>query len=224
MESNKLIGKRPKLKALIVGFLLFAFCFQHTQAQSFSFSDLFGQGSKELKNMVAQIEALNAFEGSIRQGYNMLHSEWTAISGWKNGELILHQGYYTSLSAVNPIVKGSVDMTTIQSEQQSIISQLNSIVDVDGLKPGEQSYVQAVSQNVISQCNSDLEELQKVMTDGKLQMSDDERIKRIDQLTAAIQDKYLFTCHFTAQVKLLAAERLQDSNELQAERSLYGIH
>lgn len=224
MESIKLFKNSPFRGLGGLCFLLFAFCFQPAKAQSFSFSDLFGQGAKDIKNMEAQIAALNAFETSVRQGYNMLHSEWTAIGNWKNGEFNLHQSYYTSLSNVNPVVKSSINMPTVQSQQQSIIAQLNSITNVNGLTPNEQSYVGAVSQNIISQCNTDLAELQKVMSNGQLTMSDDERIQRINQLSADIQDKYLFTCHFTTQVKLLAANRLQESNEVQAERSLYDIH
>ena len=194
------------------------------KAQSFSFSDLFGQGGKDIKNMEAQIAALNAFETSVRQGYNMLHSEWTAIGNWKNGEFNLHQSYYSSLSTVNTVVKNSVNLSAIQSEQQSIITQFNGISSVNSLTAGEQSYINSVAQSVITQCNSDLDELQKVLANGTLQMSDDERIKCINQLTAAIQDKYLFTCHFTTQVKLLAASRLDDSNQIQTERSLYGLY
>lgn len=174
--------------------------------------------------MVAQIEALNAFETSLRQGYNMLHSEWTAIGNWKNGEFNLHQNYYASLSNVNPVVKSSLDLSVIQSQQLSIISQFNSIASVTGLTGNEQGYVNSVARNTISQCNSDLTELQKVLANGTLQMSDDERIKRVNQLTASIQDKYLFTCHFTVQVKLLALSRTQEADQLQTERSVYGIN
>jgi len=227
MALIKQKGKSGKVKvftAALISFILCVFSFQPVQAQSFSFSDLFGQGGKDIKNMEAQIAALNAFETSVRQGYNMLHSEWTAIGNWKNGEFNLHQSYYSSLSTVNPIVKSSVNLSTIQSEQQSIVTQFHSISNLDGLLNNEQSYVNAVGQNVIAQCNSDLNELQKVLANGTLQMSDNERIKRIDQLTASIQDKYLFTCHFSTQVKLLAASRLDGSNQIQTERSLYGIH
>jgi hypothetical protein len=205
-------------------FGLSVLCFQPVKAQSFSFSDLFGQGEKDIKNMEAQIAALNAFETSVRQGYNMLHSEWTAIGNWKNDEFNLHQSYYTSLSTVSPVVKDSVNLSTIQSEQQSIISQFNGANYVNGLTANEQSYVNDVAQSVITQCNSDLDELQKVLTSGTLQMSDDERIKRINQLTTSIQDKYLFTCHFTAQVKLLALSRTQETDQIQTERSIYGIN
>jgi hypothetical protein len=213
-----------KLKTICLVSCLLVLVSAKGKAQSFSFSDLFGQGNKELKNMAQQIAALNAFETSVRQGYNMLHSEWSAISNWKNGEFGLHQSYYTSLSQVNPIVKSSTDLTAIQSQQESIISQLNSIGNVDGLTTSEQGYVNSVARNVTSQCNNDLKELQKVLASGALQMSDDERIKRVNQLTASVQDKYLFTCHFTAQVKLLVLSRTQENDQLQTERGLYGIH
>jgi len=224
MAYSKLIKNSPFRGLGGLCFLLFAFSFQPVNAQSFSFSDLFGQGEKDLKNMEAQIAALNAFEASIRQGYNMLHSEWTAIGNWKNGEFNLHQSYYTSLSRVNPVVKNSIDRGAVQSQQQSIISQLNSIANVNGLTVSEQRYINIVAQNVISQCNTDLDELQKVLAPGQLQMSDDERIKRINRLAASIQNKYLFTCHFTEQVRLLVLSRAQDNDQIQTERGLYGIH
>lgn len=204
---------------LLLPLLAVTFC-----AQAQNFAEWFEQGKTQMKYLAQQIAALNAFEISVRQGYTMLHSEWSAIGNWKNGEFNLHQSYYTSLNNVNPVVKNSTDLTSIQSQQQSIISQLNSIANINGLTPAEQSYVTAVAQNVISQCNRDLDELQKVLSTGQLQMSDDERIKRISQLTANLQDKYLFTCHFTAQVKLLALSQTQENDQIQTERGLYGIH
>src|ERR1700761_4767761 len=155
MESNKLKGKRLKAKGLVCAFLLLLSA-PATYAQSFSFSDLFGQGKKEIKNTEQQLSALIAFESSVRQGYNMLHNEWSSIANWKNGEFGLHQTYYTSLSQVNPIVKNATDLTTMQSEQQSIISQFNSISSVSGLTVNEQTYIGSVQQNVLSQCSRDM--------------------------------------------------------------------
>lgn len=189
-----------------------------------TFAEWFSQGKTQIKYLAQQIAALEAFESSTRQGYNMLHSEWTAIGNFKNGEFGLHQSYYTSLNQVNPVVKNSTDLTGIQSEQQSIISQFNSISNLNGLTADEQSYVSLVAQNLMNACNSDLDEMQKVLTTGQLQMSDDERIKRINQLIEAIKDKYLFTCHFTAQVKILALQRTQENDQLQTERGIYGVH
>lgn len=210
-----------KVKAFLIGFVLSVLCFQHVQAQSFSFSDLFGQGEKDIKNLEAQVAALNAFETSMRQGYNMLHSEWSMIGNFKNGEFTLHQSYYNSLSAVNPVVKSSVNVSTLQAEQQSIISRFNAIGNLTGLTTDEQTYIASVRQNVINQCSKDLDDLQTVLTANQLVMSDDERIKRINQITAAIKDKYVFTCSFTSQVKILAAQRGQETNVNSTLNQLY---
>jgi hypothetical protein len=170
------------------------------------------------------LSALIAFESQLRQGYNMLKNEWGAIANFKDGELGLHQTYYTSLSNVNPVVKSSTDITTITAEQQSISSQLTSISSLTGLTSSEQTYIQAVAQNVITECSKDLTDLQNVLTPGTLVMTDDERIQRINKLTAAIKDKYMFTCSFCNQVKLLAAQRSQGNNEIQTLSQYYGIN
>jgi hypothetical protein len=224
MESIKRKAERLKLKAFCVMFCfgLCAFSFQPAKAQTFA--EWFSQGKTQIKYLEQQIAALNAFESQVRQGYQMLKNEWGAIANFKDGELGLHQTYYTSLSNVNPAVKNSTDITTITAEQQSISSQLSNIAGLNGLMPSEQTYIQAVAQNVISECAKDLTDLQTVLTPGQLVMSDDERIQRISKLTTAIKDKYVFTCNFCNQVKILAAQRSQGNNEIQTERSLYGIN
>lgn len=213
MVSNKL-----KLIALLL------LCAAGAGAQSFSFSDLIGQGGKDIKNMQAQLTALIALEKSTRQCYAMLKGEWSLIANWKNGELSLHQGYYTSLTRVNPEVKASTDLNSVQTEQQSIVSQFSSIQNLPGLSANEQNYVQAVNQAVLAELNKNLSDLQSVTTSGKLIMSDDERIQRVRRLTTAIKEAYLFTCNFCHNVKVLAAQRSQENNEVQTFNNVYENH
>jgi hypothetical protein len=202
--------------------LLCALSFQLTKAQTFA--EWFSQKKTQIKYLTQQIAALNACETSLRQGYNMLHSEWSAIGNFKNGEFDLHQDYYNSLSQVNPLIKNSTDLQTIQAEQQSIISQFNSVQNLSGLSAFEQVYIGRVQQNIIALCNKDLSDLQAVLSSSELIMTDDERIKRIDKLTTAIKDKYLFTCSFCVQVRLLAIQRNQDNQNIQTLNQLYGIN
>lgn len=196
MESIERNAKRPKLKGAVIvcfilNFMLFAFSFQPAKAQSFD--EWFNQKKTQIKYLTAQISALQSCESGLRQGYNMMKAEWGAIGNFKNGEFGLHQDYYSSLSAVNPQVKSSVNLTTIQAEQQSIISQFNAINSLPGLTAAEQTYIGSVRQNIINQCSKDLDDLQTALTASQLQMTDDERIKRINRITAAIKDKYAFT-------------------------------
>ena len=211
-----------KLWKTLCCFLLCAFSLQLARAQTFA--EWFSQKKTQIKYLTQQIAALNACETSLKQGYNMLHSEWSAIGNFKNGEFGLHQDYYNSLSQVNPQVRNSVDLSTIQAEQQSIINQFNSVQHLSALSASEQSYIMVVQQNIINQCVKDLNDLQAVLSSGELVMTDDERIKRINQLTAVIKDKYLFSCSFCVQARLLAIQRNQDNQSTQTLNQLYGIN
>ena len=231
MESIEVKGKRLKLKGflcpfgglgVLVCFMLCAFSFQPAKAQTFD--EWFAQGKTQIKYLIQQISALSACESDLKQGYHIVSGELNSIKNFTGSEYSLHQGYYNSLSQVNPLVKKSTDLTTIQSEQQSIISQFNAISNLTGLSAAEQTYIQNVAQNLMSECNKDLGELQAVLTPGKLVMSDDERIKRINKVTASIKDKYVFTCSFCTQVRVLSVQRGNDSNTNSTLQKLYGIN
>ncbi|HZY35960.1 MAG TPA: hypothetical protein VFE53_04885 [Mucilaginibacter sp.] len=211
-----------KLKVFLLGFLLSALSFQPSHAQSFA--DWFEQGKTLIKNLEQQVAALNACETGIRQGYTIFKTEWGSVTNFKNAEFGLHQGYYNSLSRVNPNIKNTTDITTIEAQQQSIINQFNTINSLSGLTSQEQVYIGTVQQQVIAECAKDLTDLQTALTPGQLVLSDDERIKRINKVSAAIKDKYVFTCSFANQVRLLTAQRNQDTQSIQTLNQLYGIN
>ncbi|MET3606907.1 capsule polysaccharide export protein KpsE/RkpR [Mucilaginibacter rubeus] len=210
-----------KAKIAILCLVFSALVLQQVRAQSWD--EWFHQKKTQIKYLEQQIAALKAEELSLRQGYNMLKSEWNAIAGFKNGEFSLHQGSYHSLSEVKPEVRSRVNLSAVQAEQQSINSQLNAIRRLNGLADNEQAYVSEVSQNLVAQLNSDLNDLQSVLTTGELQMRDDERISRLQRISASIKDKYVFTCSFCRKVQLLCAQRQQDNHEVETLRRYYEV-
>jgi len=222
MESNKVKALLSPFRGLGLLLLLLTASANTTKAQSFD--EWFSQGKTQVKYLIQQISALSTCESSLKQGYHIVSGELSSIKNFSGNEYSLHQGYYNSLSQVNPLVKNSTDMTAIQYEQQTIISQFNAISNLSGLSAAEQTYIQNVAQNLMSECNKDLEELQTVLTPGKLAMSDDERIKRINKVTASIKDKYVFSCSFCTKVRVLAVQRVNDSNSNSRLQKLYGIN
>ncbi|MBS1501074.1 MAG: hypothetical protein JST32_03360 [Bacteroidetes bacterium] len=221
MEFNKVKAKRLKLKGSLFAMVLLLLSATATPSKAQSFSDLFGQGGKELQNMARQIAALNAFETSVRQGYTMLKGEWTAIGNWKNGEFSLHQSYYTSLGNVTPAVKSDPDVATMQSEQQMIVTLLTALQRLPRLQPDEQAYVQSVAANLLKACDADMQQLQNVLKPGALTMSDDERLKEIGKLQSDMLDKYRFTQNFCNSVRLMVVQRNRENNEVQTLNQLY---
>lgn len=226
MESSKVNGKSSKVSVLILGclvsFLMTLGSVERCAAQSFSFSDLFGQGDKEMKNMLKQIAALKAFEASVRQGYDELRNEWRAVGNWKNSEFGMHQSYYNSLSQVNPLVTRFRDDGSLASEQQSMISRFAAVRNLPGLTVAEQTYVRQVVQMVLSDCANAVNDLREVTTSGVWVMSDDERIRRISAVADEVKSLYEFTCLFVARVHLLAAQRRSETDELRNMKGWYG--
>lgn len=225
MESNKVETKGLKIRSAFIVCLVSCFMIlTATDCKAQTFAEWFSQGKTQIKYLTQQIAALNACETSIRQGYNMLKGEWTSIGNFKNGEFGLHQSYYTSLSTVNPQVKSSPDISSITTEQQYIIAMLNAVQQVAGLTADEQGYIKTVAQNIFNECAKDLDKLNSVLKNGTLQMSDDERLKQIHSVQAAMLDKYQFTQSFCNSIRLMAAQRNQESNETQTLNKLYGIN
>jgi len=62
-----------------------------------------------------------------------------------------------------------------------------------------------------------------LITDGSLQMKDDERIKRIDALHAEMKDRYVFEQHFTNEANELAIQRFIDANDVRTGRALMNV-
>lgn len=191
----------------------------NAQAQSFSFSDLFGQANKQKQYYLQQIAAYNAFESELKQGYGVLKNGLNSIRDINTAELNAHSTYYTSLKQPSGTIKNSSQVQDILQWQTEIVNSFNQ--HFTGLTSDEQSYIATVKANLLNECNADLTDLQNLLTSGTLQMTDDERLKRLAKIHEDMQDKYQFTRGFCNSVKLLAMQRQQNSYDTKTLKSLY---
>ncbi len=189
------------------------------QAQSFSFGDLFGQAGKQKKNYEAQLLALQAFESELKQGYNVIKHGLGGIRDINTAELNAHTAYYQSLRTVSGPVKNNSQVQDILQWQTDITSSFSQ--NFTGLTNDEQNYVASVKASLLQSCTADLTDLQNLLTFGTLQMTDDERLKRLAKIHTAMLDKYQFTRSFCNSVKLLIVQRQQSLNDTQTLKSIY---
>jgi len=211
-----------KLKAVAVGMLLSVLCMQQTFAQTFA--EWFSQKKTQIKYLNEQITALLQYGSYVRQGYQISQNGLGSIGGWVKGEFDLHSAYYTSLKKVNPQVKGNAKADSIISYAGQIpqrFDHLNSLSDLDA---DSRDYIGEVKATVLDECNKDINELQMVVTDGKAQMTDYERIRRLDGIYSRMKDKYAFTIYFCSQVRLLLFQRDQELKDINTLRQQYGIN
>lgn len=192
-----------------------------SKAQGFSFGDLFNQAAKQKRYYLQQIAAWQAFEAELKMGYNVMQHGLSGIAAINTAELNAHHAYDQSLQQAGAPVKNSTQVQDIIGWQSAIISQFSTIRQVSGLNTGEQSYISAVQANLLKRCNADMTDLQNLLQAGTLQMTDDQRLNRLDKIHADMLDKYRFAQSFCDSVRLLVAQRQQDTNDKQALKNLY---
>jgi superfamily I DNA and/or RNA helicase len=114
-------------------------------------------------------------------------------------------------------------MDSIIAYAAQIPTRFARLKNLKGLDDDSRSYLANVGEKVLDECNKDLSELQLVMTDGTVQMTDDERFKRLDEIYAGMKDKYAFTLSFCTEVRTLLLQKQQELNDINTLKRLNGI-
>jgi hypothetical protein len=194
-----------------------------TQLQAQSFAEWFSQKKTQKKYLLQQIAALQIYIGYARKGYDIASSGLNTVKDITNGEFSLHNTFISSLKAVNPAIRSNAKVAEIIALQLAINKTFNGI-QTGSLSLSNQLYFKDVKDNIRDECSKDLEELLLVITSGKVEMTDDERIKRLDKVYAAMQDKSAFTQSFCNEVSLLARQRENEQESINQINKFYGIN
>lgn len=211
-----------KKTMIILGLLLGT-----TVADGQAIGELFQQGQTQAKYLMQQIAALQVYIGYVQKGYSIVQKGLDDIGKLKKGDLDIHTDYFNSLRSVNPKVREYSKVAAIISMQLDILKvyrDARKSMAQGGLFTGqEENYVAGVYKKLLDDCTATTDELIMVTTDGKLQMTDDERIKRIDKMYSEMQTRYGFVRSFSDQSRLLATARAHDKNDVQTSRTINGI-
>lgn len=207
------------LKAILCVGALFL-CTNITFAQTWG--EFFNQKNIQQKYLLEQIAALKVYAGYVKKGYNIVGSGLETVKGFKNGEFNLHQNFFSSLKSISPAIQKNQKIAEIITYQLVIAKAFNDIGKSEYLSAANQQYVNKVKQQVIDECLIDLEELLLVITAGRVEMSDDQRMVRIDKIYAAMQDKASFTQNFTTEISLLLLQIEREQKSIQILKQYYG--
>lgn len=208
-----------KLKS-IVWIIALLLCTTTPFAQTWG--EFFNQKKTQQKYLLEQIAALKVYAGYVKKGYTIVSSGLETVKDFKSGEFNLHQTFITSLKSISPAIQKNEKIAQIISYQLSIANAFNGIGKSDYLSATNQLYVNQVKQRIIDECLIDLEELLLVITAGRVEMTDDQRMVRIDKLYAAMQDKAAFTQNFTSELSLLLLQIENEQKSIQLLKQYYG--
>lgn len=214
MELNKL-----KL-VLVVVMILFA---GSANSYAQTFGEFFNQKKTQKRYLLEQIAALQVYTGYLKKGYEIASSGLETIRDFSNGEFSLHDAFITGLKKVRPAVKNNIKVAEIIEMQIRIGKGFGALKSNPNLSLSNQLYVQQVRDNLWEECLKDLEELLMVITSGKVEMPDDERLERLDKIYASMNSKSAFVQHFASEVTTLIRQREQDKQVIEKLRRSYEI-
>ncbi|RZK10446.1 MAG: hypothetical protein EOO46_10755, partial [Flavobacterium sp.] len=183
-----------------------------TSAKSQTWGEVFRQKKTQEKYLLQQLAALKLYTGYLKKGYDIASKGINGIKSYSKGEFNLHEDFFNSLGNVNPAIASNPKITEIIKWQAAIRTDLKTIKTLNGFTSENVSYFNSVNSRVSKECNQDLEELLMVITSGKVEMKDDERLKRLDAIHDRMGDKFRFTRSFLNNIKMLKLQQQQQVN------------
>lgn len=204
------------MKTLLLLLFLMSFTSQEIQAQA-----------KQRKVLLQQIAALQTYIGYAKKGYTVVKKGLNFIGDVKKGEVNLHSDYFSSLLKVNPKVKNYVRVAEIIALQIKILKvqkKTFELVQQDDLFHGDElDYIEKTFEHLIDNCNDTLDQLLIFTTDTKLEITDDQRIERIDDLYTAMMEDYSFCENFSEQIKILSLSKAKEKSDVKQSQNLNGL-
>jgi hypothetical protein len=220
MAFNKIMMRKFLLIVMI--------CFSASRVKAQTFDEWFKQKKTQIQYLIDQIAALQVYSQSLQKGYEIAGVGLKFIHGIKKGDFDLHELYFTSLKKVNPRVRSYSKIADIILLQTAILNactkQEKRMKHSQEFSNGEISYSAKVFNNLLDECGPIIDQLTAVLTDGNLEMKDDERLKIIDQLYDQMQDRYVFIQHFGNEITTLGIQRMEDQKDVNTLREDFGIY
>jgi hypothetical protein len=184
----------------------------------------------DAQQLILDIEKLTQLKGilsDMKTGYQIYNQGYGTISGLAKGNFNLHNIYLTGLLAVSPSVRNYGRVAEIILQQASLVSEYkraNTAFKQSGsFSVSELGYMSDVYTRLINQSLDNLDELNTILSDSKLRMSDAERLKGIDRIYGSSTDQLQCLRAFNRQGIILSLQRSKDLNDIQALKKLYQI-
>lgn len=204
----------------IIGWLVLLLCSQQP---------LMAQ-SQEVQQLLLNVEKLAQFKKILQNmydGYRALEQGYNKVRDITNGNYKLHQVFLDGLLAVSPIVRNYYKIAIIIDDQVQIVKEYKQAFsmfrDCNMFSTKELRYLEDVYKGLFDESLANLDALLTIVTAGKVRMSDDERLKAIDQLHNEMNSKLTFMREFNNSAHILALQRVKEHHEIEATRRLHGI-
>jgi len=190
-------------------------------ANAQTWSEWFSQKKTQQKYLLEQVAALKLYTGYLKKGYEIGRSGLTFIKDASKGEFDLHGAFFGSLKAVSPEIRNNVKVAEIIQMQIDVSKAFHALRDVKGLTAQHIAYLDLVSSNLLDECLKDMEELLLIITSGRVELTDDQRLVSINSLHEQMQEKRSFALGISGTFRQLGAERTRELETIKKMEEWY---
>ena len=190
-----------------------------------NFQEWFQQKQTKKKYLAEQIFALQSYRTVLKKGYEVSQRGLSLVSNITNGDFDQHKDHFQSFEKVNSKVKNHPDTrqiielaSTIQQVSRQYQKQLSSL---NQLNASEENVVSQVFLNIQKEIGQLLTELQALLQNSELSLSDSKRIIRLEQLLLHMQSIYSYTMRFGQEAIQLSSLREQELNGISQARNFH---
>lgn len=186
--------------------------------------------SEEAQQLLLNVEKLAQLKqilSDLKKGYTIVSTGYNTIKNISQGNFNLHKAFIDGLREVSPAVRNYKKVADIINYQLLIVKEYKNAYSRfkkdSNFNPDEINYLGKVYANLFNQSLKNLDALATIITANKLRMSDDERIKAIDNIFNSMLDKLTFLRHFNNNTAILAIQRAREKKDANTVQKIYGI-
>jgi len=196
----------------------------HSHAQTFS--EWFFQNKTQIKYLHKQIAALAVFIHDLDKGYTILHAGTGLISWLQQEDQEQHKDYFASLLVAKPAVANDPRISSIR-EWAVMIGEADkaSLASANGqwLRKDEVDFIQRMVKSVQAELYDHLSLLDKLIGGGYWEMSDAERMARIEDLYQAMRGLLRFSLRLRDTIEKMIIFRQWDWQDGEDLMNFFGI-
>jgi hypothetical protein len=184
--------------------------------------------SPEAQQLLLNVEKLTQLKSiltDMKKGYTILSKGYGSIKQIAQGNFSLHQSFLEGMMLVSPEIKKYQRVADIVAYQRDLVKTYKS--GFEHFKAGgsfstlELAYLGKVYQQLFEQSLENLDQLFMVITDGKLGMTDEERLRSIDRIFEEASDSLEFLRHFNGQVRTLELQRVNAIKDVYGTQNFF---
>lgn len=215
-----MIWKLTKVAILIIFLNSF-----NSHAQTFK--EWFRQKKTQKEYLLQQIAALWAYGSQLKEGYNLVKDKTGGISRFIGSEYDLHKDFFNRLKEVDPSLLKSGKVESIlklhsEMDKQRIYT-WKTLSASTFITHNEKQQIKVLFDGLAGRSDSELHDMEIVLSSGLLELTDDERIKRIDKIYRNSQEIYKVHSHALPMLIDIIGERQKYNKEFELLRKMYGF-